>query len=353
MGLAAYISRRILFSFFVILGELAIVFYLTNIAAPNPAVIWAGPESTQQQVQLVTELYHLNSPWYIQFLYYLRNIFTGNWGTSPLYQRPVLSLIEQYLPVTLELAIISFVIKVLAETLLGVVSAVRAGGLVDNAIKWFYTVTRSLPPFLLALGLLLIFSYDLKVLPSSQPINPLLALNTPAFKVYDPFTGRYVGFWLIDNMPVLNALLVGDWAAAKSGLVHAILPACTLILFGFGGLVRLIKVSMLDALQSDYVRTARSKGLSERAVVFGHALRNSLLPATTLMGLLFAQLVAGSLVVETVFDYYGLGYYLGQSLLTFDTPSLIAGTVLITTIIVLSNLATDIAYGVLDPRTRV
>ncbi|MEM0121202.1 MAG: ABC transporter permease, partial [Thermoprotei archaeon] len=169
----------------------------------------------------------------------------------------------------------------------------------------------------------------------------------------NPFTHTYAEIWLIDNMPVLNALLVGDWTAFHSAVLHAILPTVTLVFFGFGGLVRLVKVSMIDALQSDYIRTARSKGLVERVVVFRHALRNSLLPATTLMGLIFAQLVSGSLVVETVFDYYGLGYYIGQSLLTFDTPSLIGGTIVITILIVASNLVTDLLYGMLDPRIRV
>ncbi|MEM3671232.1 MAG: ABC transporter permease [Thermoprotei archaeon] len=344
--------KRVIFSFFVILGELAILFFLTNVAAPNPALVWAGPEATAAQIQVVTQLYHLNSPWYVQLGYYLRNFFTGNWGTSPLYQQPVIQLIEEYLPVTLELAIIAFAFKLVLEVVLGVATAVRPNGLLDNCVRVFYTVVRSAPPFLIALGVLLVFSYRLNVLPSSQPMNPLLAVSVKPFKLYDPFTHGYVGFWLIDNMPILNSLLVGNWAAFSSAVAHAVLPVAVLVLFGFGGIVRLVKTSMLETLETDFVRTARSKGLRERTVIFRHALRNSLLPAVTLLGVVFAGLVTGSLVVETVFDYYGLGYYLGQSLLTFDTPSLVGATIVVTVIIVASNLVTDISYGLLDPRTR-
>ncbi len=353
MGLATYIARRILFSFFVIIGELLIIFYLTNIAAPNPALIWAGPESTFAQVALVAQRYHLYSPWYVQFYYYLANILSGNWGISPLYQQPVISLIEEYLPVTLELTIITFVIKLALETSLGVVSAMRPNGVVDNAIKVTYTAVRSAPPFLVALGLLLVFAYGTHTFPSSQPINPILAVQTPKFQFYNPFAGKATGFWLIDNMPILNALLVGDWPAFASAVSHAVLPILTLVLFGFGGIVRLVKVSMLNVLDQDYIRTARAKGLRETTVIFRHALRNSLLPAFTLMGVVFSGLVAGSLVVETVFSYYGLGYYVAESLITFDTPSLIGTLVLITVVIILSNLVVDIGYGFLDPRTRV
>jgi peptide/nickel transport system permease protein len=353
LGLATFIARRLLFSFFVVIGELLIIFYLTNIAAPNPALIWAGPESTQAQVALVAQTYHLNSPWYVQFYYYLLNVFTGNWGVSPLYQQPVISLIEEYLPVTLELTVITFVIKVALETALGVASAMRPNGVVDNAIRVTYTTLRSAPPFLVALGLLLVFAYGTHIFPSSQPINPVIGSATPKFQFFNPIAGRVTGFWLIDNMPILNALLVGDWAAFSSALSHAVLPIATLVLFGFGGIVRLVKVSMLDVLDQDYIRTARAKGLRERVVILRHALRNSLLPAFTLMGVVFAGLVAGSLVVETVFSYYGIGYYVAQSLLDFDTPSLIGTLILITVVIILSNLVVDVGYGFLDPRTRV
>ncbi|MDG6957775.1 MAG: ABC transporter permease [Nitrososphaerota archaeon] len=353
MGLATYVARRVLFSFFVIIGELLIIFYLTNIAAPNPAVIWAGPESTKAQVALVAQMYHLNSPWYVQFYYYMINVFTGNWGISPLYQQPVISLIEEYLPVTLELTIIAFVFKIGLEMALGVVSAMRPNGAVDNVIKVTYTTVRSAPPFLVALGLLLLFAYGTHTFPSSQPIDPILGATVPKFQFYNPIAGRVTGFWLVDNMPILNALLVGDWAAFSSAVSHAVLPTVTLILFGFGGIVRLVKVSMLEVLDQDYVRTARAKGLRESAVIFKHALRNSLLPAFTLMGVVFAGLVTGSLVVETIYGYYGLGYYVAESLITFDTPSLIGTLILITVVIIISNLVVDIGYGFLDPRTRV
>jgi peptide/nickel transport system permease protein len=349
MGLGSFIGRRLLFSLIVIIAEIIFIYVLIYIASPDPAIIWAGRDATQDQIAQIASQYHLNDPLYVQIYYYLISFFSGNWGISPQYHQPVLQLITFYLPVTIELAVLAFIFKVVTEVILGIISAMRPNGKIDNTIKIFYTTIRSAPPFLLALGLLIIFSFQLHWLPSSQPIDPLMSV--PQFKIYNPFTGKFYPFWLFDNMPILNSFLVGDWSAFLSSIVHAILPVAALVLLGYGGIVRLVKVSMLEVLQQDFVRTARGKGLKERAVILRHALRNSLLPAFTLMGLVFAGLVTGSLVVETIFDYAGLGWYLGFSLLDFDTPSLIAGTMLVTITIVLLNLATDIGYGFLDPRT--
>jgi peptide/nickel transport system permease protein len=349
MGLAWYIGRRLLFSLIVIIAEIIFIYVLISIASPDPAIIWAGRDATNDQIAAIAAQYHLNDPVYVQLYYYLISFFSGNWGTSPNSHQPVVQLISYYLPVTLELAFLAFIIKIGSEVILGIISAMRPNGKIDNAIKIFYTTVRSAPPFLLALGLLIIFSYQLHWLPATQEYNPLL--NIPQFKFYDPFNGKFYPFWLIDNMPIANALLVGDWPAFVSTVEHAVLPVAALVLIGYGGVVRLVKVSMLEVLDQDFVRTARGKGLKETVVIFRHALRNSLLPAFTLMGLVFAGLVTGSLVVETIFDYNGIGFYLAQSLFSFDTPSLIAGTVLITLAIVLVNLATDIGYGFLDPRT--
>lgn len=345
-----FVVKRAAESFSVILAALVLVFYLANVAAPNPASVWAGPDASPEQIQVVTELYHLDSPWYVQLYYYLGNFFTGKWGISPLYQTPVISLIEEYLPVTLELAVIALVLKLLLEIPLGVISSLRPGGKTDNGIRLVYTVTRSFPPFMVALVLLLALSYYLHLLPSAYYVSPTLALREPQF-AFD-IGGHIYHVWLIDNMPILNALLVGDYGAFLSALVHVILPALALALFGFGGIVRLIRNSMLDVLNSDFVKTARAKGLRERVVIVRHALRNSLLPTITIASIIFAGLMQGSLVVETIFNYYGIGYLVAQSLLNFDTPTLIASTVIVTVIVVLSNLVADILYTVADPRVR-
>ncbi|MCH1771568.1 MULTISPECIES: ABC transporter permease [Metallosphaera] len=352
MGLAKLIGKRVAGALLVIFGELILVFFLVNVAAPNPASIWAGPEASPEQIQIITELYHLNSPWYVQFIYYIKNFFTGNWGISPLYQTPVIQLVEEYLPVTLELAVISLVLKLIIEIPLGVLSGLKPNGLLDNAIRMIYTITRSVPPFFVALGLLLVLAYDVHVFPASYPVDPILALKEPKFEIYDPFNGKYYPFWLLDNMPILNALLVGDFSAFASALDHAILPALSLTLFGFGGITRLSRNSMIEALNMDYIKTARAKGLKERVIIFRHALRNSLLPTITLSSVIFAGSIQGALVVETIFNYYGMGYYLAQSLLDLDTPSLLAGTVVVTIVVVISNLVADVLYSVVDPRVR-
>jgi len=334
----------------VILGELLIVFYLANVAAPNPASVWAGPEASPAQIQIITELYHLNQPWYVQLYYYILNFFTGKWGISPLYQTPVITLIEEYLPVTLELAIIALILKVLIEVPLGVISAIRANGYLDNAIRIIYTVLRSAPPFMIALALLLAFAYYVHLFPPSYYMNPILSVHEPKFYISIGSHKYYI--WLIDNMPILNSLLVGDIPAFVSSLQHAILPALSLVLIGFGGVVRLTRNSMLEVLNMEYVKTARAKGLKERIVIFRHALKNSLLPSVTIISIIFSGLMQGSLVVETIFNYYGIGYLVAESLLNLDTPTLIASTVIITIVVVISNLIADISYAFLDPRIR-
>ncbi|TRM87235.1 ABC transporter permease, partial [Sulfolobus sp. A20-N-G8] len=208
------IGKRIIEAFFVILGELLIVFYLANVAAPNPASVWAGPEASPAQIQIITELYHLNQPWYVQLYYYILNFFTGKWGISPLYQTPVITLIEEYLPVTLELAIIALILKILIEVPLGVISAIRANGYLDNAIRIIYTILRSAPPFMIALALLLAFAYYVHLFPPSYYMNPILSVHEPKF--YVSIGGHKYYIWLIDNMPILNSLLVGDIPAFVS-----------------------------------------------------------------------------------------------------------------------------------------
>lgn len=350
MTLFKLVIKRVSEAFFVVLGELILVFYLANVAAPNPASVWAGPEASPAQIQLVTQLYHLNQPWYVQLYYYLGNFFTGNWGISPLYQTPVISLIEEYLPVTIELAFMALILKVIIEIYLGILSALKPNGVLDNAIRLLYTITRSSPPFIVALILLLIFSYYIHIFPSSYYMNPILSLNEPKFHITIGDHKYYI--WFIDNMPILNSLLVGDILAFISAVKHAILPALSLTLFGFGGIVRLTRNSMLEVLNMDYIKTARVKGLKETIVILRHALKNSLIPSITIISIIFAGLMQGSLVVETIFNYYGIGYLIGQSLLSLDTPTLVASTVIVTIVVVISNLIADISYALLDPRIR-
>jgi ABC-type dipeptide/oligopeptide/nickel transport systems, permease components len=345
-----YILKKVIGVFLIINGELILVFYLANVAAPNPAAVWAGPEASPAQVQLVTQLYHLDSPWYVQLYYYMINFYTGNWGISPVYQTPVISLIEQYLPITLQLAIIALILKLILEIPLGVISALRPNGFADNMIKVSYTIARSFPSFLIAIALLFAFSYILHILPSSYPIDPIIALNERKFGI--TIGGNTYNIWLIDNMPILNSILTLDLNAFISSIAHTILPSLSLVLFGFGGIVRLVRNTMVEVLQMDFIKTARSKGLKERSVIMRHALKNSLLPIITISAIIFSGLMQGSLIVETIFNYYGLGYYLAQSILNFDTPSIIAGTVIITAIVLMSNLVADILYTYSDPRVR-
>jgi peptide/nickel transport system permease protein len=188
----------------------------------------------------------------------------------------------------------------------------------------------------MALVMQLVVFYWLRLLPSGGRISPFI---TPPQHI----TGLFV----------LDSILTGNLQTLQSSLIHILLPASALALLTFGVITRLTRSSMLEVLKQDYVRTARSKGLSERVVVFKHALRNGLISIVTVLALLFATLLSGAIVIEYIFNWPGIGRYAVQSILALDLPAVMGTTLLFALIVVLVNLVADIAYAILDPRIRL
>jgi len=319
----------------VLLGVTLITFIISFVTVPDPVRAWTGPRATAGAIAALTARYHLNAPVYTQYYYYMVNIFSGNWGTVPSSGRPVLFDLEHYFPATAELALVAIVVAIVVGIPLGVVAAMYQGRTADHAIRLFYLGAYSSPPFFVALGVILIFGYVLKVFPTSGQLSQGLT-----------FDANITGLVLVDSF------LKGNFPIFLNALDHIVLPATALSLIYFGIVTRVTRASLLEVFQKDFIRASYAKGL-RRTVIFRHALRNSLIPTVTVLGLLLAGLFGGSVVVETIFNWPGIGLYAYQSIQSFDFPSVMGVTLLLTICVVLANLVADILYAVLDPRIKV
>ncbi|MBL8131968.1 MAG: ABC transporter permease [Anaerolineae bacterium] len=332
-----FFLRRLLFAIPMMFGISLVLFLLYNIVQVDPLVMIVGERAMDNPeiVAAAVQKWGLDRPVWEQYLTYAGNMLHGDFGSSFLTKRPVLEDLQLFLPATLELALSSLVFAIAIGIPLGVIAGVRAGGLIDRAAWGLSLLNASLPPFWTGLIFLTIFYYFLGIAPGPGRLDPRMA-----------FPPRVTG------LVTLDAAFAGDWAAFANALHHLMLP--TLILGGFtlALVLRVVRASMIEEMRREYVRTARSKGLPPRAVVV-HALRNTLIPLVTLLGLAFAGLLSGAVMTETVFDWPGLGTYLVRAAANLDYPAIQGGTLLIALIYIVTNLIVDFLYGVLDPRVRL
>lgn len=345
MKLYEYILRRAVLLTFVVMGITLIVFLLSHVIA-DPVYLYIGAKTPESAIPAIIAKYHLDAPIYIQYGIYLQGLFTGDWGVSRLIAQPVYEAIAIRFPFTLELAIAAVVLTVVIGIPLGIVSGVRNGKWADHLSRIFAIVGVSLPVFWLGLILKLTFFYDfhqwgLPFLPSGGAYDALLALQYPA-GLDPPITG----------IPILDTLLAGNYTMFVDTTAHLVLPAITLAFISIGNITRIMRSSMLEVLRQDYITLARSKGLTERIVIYRHALRNALVPTLTVSGLIFAGLLGGAPITEFIFQWPGIGQLAIRGILANDL-SLVLGYVFITTIIiVIANLVVDILYAYMDPRVK-
>jgi len=330
-----FVIKRLITLAPVILGVTFLTFVTSRLVVPDPARAWAGLRASPSTLEAYAIRYHLRDPIYMQYLYFLLDLLRGDWGTSPVNGQPVLEELLRYFPATLELSLASLIITALLSIGLGVVAAARRERWQDRLVRLFALGTYSFPPFLLALLVQLVLFYALGLLPSGGRLSPDIS----------PPTG-ITGLYLIDS------LLTGNLLAFKDALLHILMPALTLALAVFGLVTRLIRSSMIEVLQQDYIRTARAKGLGEGLVLFKHALRNAAIPAVTALSLIFAYMLGGAVIVEFVFNWPGVGRFAVQSALSLDLPAVMGATVLYALSVTLLNLAADLGYAWLDPRIR-
>jgi peptide/nickel transport system permease protein len=334
--MAGFIVKRTVFLLPIIFGVTLITFLISRVIVPNPARAWAGPHATPEAVASLAARYHLTGPIYLQYIYYLFDLMTGNWGQSPTTGRPILYEVSIFFPPTLELALLAILLTIIIGIPLGVAAAIFHDRNVDHSIRLFYLTGFSSPPFFIALILLLTLGYYAKVFPTVGQLSMNLTPPTP-------ITGMYI----------IDSLLTGNWTDLMDSLWHAIMPATTLALTYFGLVTRVTRASMLEVFEKDFIRASYAKGLSDATVMFKHALRNALIPTTTVLGLVLGALLSGTIVIESIFLWPGIGLYAFQAISDYDFPAIMAITLLFTLGVVLANLAADIIYAFINPRIRL
>ncbi len=346
----AYIVRRLAVLPVMWLAATLIIFIVLEFLGPyqrlaiflntNPEMTVSSKRISDEERERIFEKYGLNDPFYVQYGRWLGQIFQGNFGWSKTAQAPVAKALFERLPATIELTLLAIGPLLFFAIWMGVRSAVYQNRLFDQVTRFVAISGFSLPSFVFAIFALVIFYGALDWLPPGR-------LSYWAEQiVYSNEFMRYTGFNLIDT--ALN----GRWDIWWDALKHLILPVISLSYLSWAGLLRVTRSSMLETLRQDYVTTARAKGLTERTVINKHARRNALIPVLTLSGFVIVGLLTGVFIIETVFNYKGIGFWAVDATLKFDVPAVIGITLFSTTLIVIANLVVDILYTIFDPRVR-
>lgn len=327
------IVRRLFFLLFVLFGLSLITFMLSRVIPGDAARLMAGPRASNESVQAIREEYGLNDPMLSQYVRYMKGIATLDFGDSTSSRRPVSDDLRQYLPATIELTMYAFLFAVVVGLPLGVVSAVRPNSAIDIIGRVVSISGLAMPSFWL--GLMLQFALFAKLgwLPDGQRLPSQQSPPTDITSLY-----------------TIDALLTLDFGLFFLALKHLILPAFVL---GYGSLAvvtRMVRSSMLEVLNQDYIRTARAKGIRERAVVSRHGLKNALLPTITVLGLQIGLIFGGAVLVEIIFSFPGIGRYAIDGVNRFDYNAVMGTTLLIAFLYVMVNLVVDVLYVFVDPR---
>lgn len=332
--MSRYLAGRLASLLPVLLLVLVLVFSLSRLIPGDPAIALLGPGATDAQVAALRSQLHLDRSPPAQFLSYLQGVLQGDLGTSMQTGQAVTRALAERLPATLELTFTATLMALLIGIPAGVVAALRHQRPADHVIRVVSLTGVSTPAFLLALLLQLVFSITLGWLPISGRLSPYI--------VADPITG----------FAVLDALLLGDPEQLRDAVLHLLLPSLVLAAYLASVVARFVRTSMIEVLDEDYIRTARAKGLSKTAVVLRHGLRNALLPAITVVGLSFAEMLGGAILTETVFSWPGIGRLMLDAIRNRDYPVIQGATLVFALLFVITSLAVDLLYGALDPRIR-
>ncbi|MGD0264389.1 MAG: ABC transporter permease [Candidatus Methylomirabilota bacterium] len=329
-----YAIKRFLTIVPVLIGVSLIVFSFTHLIPGDPAVAMLGERATPQRVAEVRAQLGLDQPLYTQYFIYVGKILHGDLGASILRGDPVLRDLVRRFPATVELATSAILIAILVGVPMGIISAVWRNSFFDGFSRLVALAGVSMPIFWLGLMLAWCFGVVLGWLPTGFRLGTDVTLVT------------------VTHFNILDSLLAGNWSALVSSLRHLILPAIALSTIPMAVIARMTRASLLEVLSQDYIRTAESKGLPQRAVILRHAMRNALLPVMTVTGLQVGRLLAGAILTETIFSWPGIGLWIYESIQARDYPIVQGATLFIATIFVMVNLLTDVLYASVDPRIK-
>jgi ABC-type dipeptide/oligopeptide/nickel transport system permease component len=354
-----FIGRRLLLLIPVLLGVLLVTFIIVRLIPGDPCVTMLGERATPAKCEVFLTRYGLNDNIVVQFGRYLGNLAQGNFGDSIKYTRPVVDLIAERLPLTMELTLLAMLFSTVVGIGLGVISALKRNTIIDTITMVIANIGVSMPVFWLGLLLAYIFALLLKgtpfVLPPSGRFSAGLSLqNLGDFWGLKDLTGfkKFI-IDLMSNTVLINCLFTGNWKIFWDSLRHLILPAVAVGTIPMSIIARMTRSSLLEVIGLDYIRTARAKGLVERKVISKHAFRNALIPIVTIIGIETGGLLSGAVLTETVFALPGFGTALVGAILARDYPVVQGFTIVIALIFVLVNLVVDLSYAYLDPRIRL
>jgi peptide/nickel transport system permease protein len=321
-----FILRRLLQSVIVILG-VTLISFLSLQMGGDPTYLFVSERATEEEIAMVRAALGFDKPLHVQYLTYLGNVMQGEFGNSLSYRQPAMDIVLGALPATIELTFFAMLFAISLAIPFGVFAAIYRGTAIDGGIMTVAMFGQSIPGFWLGIMMILFFGLYLSWFPISG------------------------------HVPFLMPLISGDPATAFANLpralYHVALPAIAVGFYSLSRNARLVRSSMLEVLGQDYVRTARSKGLTERAVVVHHALRNAWLPVVTMIGLEFGFLLGGVVVIETVFSWPGIGRLVFNAINQRDIPVVQAAVIVLSLIFIALNLIVDLVYARIDPRVRL
>ena len=322
-----FLVRRLIGSIPLVLGILTLIFFIMHLAPGDPTSRYFDPNVSPEVIEQMRHNLGLDQPVYIQYFKWMKAFLTGDFGISFAQMRPISEILPPVMWNTLQLTLVSTVIIFVLGMLIGIFQAVRQYRASDNVLTFVALFFYSMPGFWFALMLTLLFSLKANqwgfpiVFPASQMTTVGYEFMSPLGKITDRF-------------------------------MHLVLPSIALGIGSAAGVARYMRGSMLEVIRQDYVRTARAKGLSERVVIFKHALRNALLPVITLLGLTMPYLFGGAVLVETIFAWPGMGRLIVEAVFQRDYPLIMATSFVISVMVILGNLVADMLYAVADPRIR-
>jgi len=336
--LVRYLARRLAIAVGLLLGSTVVGFALVQAVPGDPVAANLSDQALGDPAAVAAfeAKWGLDKPLPVQYLTYLGNLLQGDLGTSQQTGRPVLSDLAERVPATLELVLPAIVLSVVISIVVGMIAALRHGRATDQAVRVGSMLGLSTPPFWLSLLVLYLFFYVLGVSPNGGRISP-------QFSPPPSVTGIY---------PV-DALLAGDPLLAWDAVQHAVLPVLVLTVVTTATLVRFVRSALLEVLRKEYIAAAYAKGLPARTVLFRHLLRAGLVQIMTMTGLTFASMLAGTVLIENIFSWPGLGSYAFTSASTLDRPSILGVSLFVAAAYIVVNLVVDLLYGLADPRIRL
>ena len=318
-----YILKRLGYGLLLMLGVVVLNFLLIRLAPGDPAVVIAGEMggATEEMLESIREEYGLNKPLLTQLWIYVSSVAQGDLGESFFFNQPVSKLIALRIGPTILLVIVAQILSIVIGVFLGVLAARKPNGIMSAFVSVFATIGYAVPVFWTGIMLIILFA-------STFPIFPVEGMQAVKLRDANIF---------VRSLDIAH---------------HLVLPAFTLAIIYLAQYARLSRASMLEVLGADYIRTARAKGASERSVLFKHALRNAALPILTIAGLQFGNLISGALLVETVYNWPGMGRLAFDSILRRDYPTIMGVLFFASAMVVIANLITDLSYRLADPRLR-